>query len=97
MDVQLYIYDLTNGLARQMSVAFLGTYIEAVYHTSIVLKGVEYVYDGGINAVQPGMTHLGPPLEIVSLGKTELPIEVIKEYLSSLAEVYTVEVNRLAI
>lgn len=94
MEVTLYVYDLTNGFARQMSVAFLGTYIDAVYHTSIVLEGVEYVYDGGIKSVQPGMTHLGPPLEQVPLGKTDLPMEVIMEYLGSMKEVFTVEVGR---
>ena len=76
-----------------MSAAFLGTHIDAIYHTSIILEGVEYVYDGGINTVQPGKTHLGPPMDIVLLGKTDLPMDVIMEYLESLKEIYTMEVG----
>ncbi|KAH6680376.1 PPPDE putative peptidase domain-containing protein [Halenospora varia] len=91
MDVQLYIYDLSKGLARQISTVFLGTQIDAVYHTSIVMEGIEYVYDGGIKTVNPGGTHLGKPLEIKMLGKTELPMDVIMEYLESLKEIYTAE------
>ncbi|CAG8976901.1 hypothetical protein HYALB_00003512 [Hymenoscyphus albidus] len=89
MDVQLYIYDLSNGLARQFSAVMLGTYIDMVYHTGIVMEGVEYTYDGGIKALKPGKSHLGEPLRIVELGTTELPMEVIQEYLESLKEIYT--------
>jgi hypothetical protein len=91
MRVQLYVYDLSNGLARSISLAFLGTHIDAVYHTSIVMEGLEYVYDGGIKTVEAGKTYLGKPLEVVELGKTNLPMDVIMEYLESLKEVYTAE------
>lgn len=43
MDVELYVYDLSGGIARQMSASLLGVQIDAVYHTSIVMEGVEYV------------------------------------------------------
>lgn len=43
MEVQLYVYDLSRGLARSMSATILGHQLDAVYHTSIVLQGVEYV------------------------------------------------------
>jgi len=46
MNVQLYVYDLTRGMAREVSAAFLGIQIDAVYHTAIVMGGIEYVYDG---------------------------------------------------
>ncbi|RDL39562.1 uncharacterized protein BP5553_03902 [Venustampulla echinocandica] len=91
MDVQLYVYDLSNGIARQFSAALLGTHIDAVYHTSIVLEGVEYVYDSGIKTVVPGQTHLGRPMEIIPLGETQLPMDVAIEYLESLREIYTPE------
>ena len=42
MDVELYVYDLSRGLARTMSASLLGVQIDAVYHTSIVIEGVEY-------------------------------------------------------
>jgi len=42
MDIELYVYDLSKGLARTMSASFLGVQIDAVYHTSIVMEGIEY-------------------------------------------------------
>ncbi|KAI1485546.1 hypothetical protein F5X96DRAFT_674528 [Biscogniauxia mediterranea] len=89
MDVHLLVYDLSGGLAKQMSMGLLGFQLEAIYHTSIELNGMEYVYDGGINAIHPGSSHLGRPLQRLHLGKTDLPLEVIIEYLDSLREIYT--------
>jgi len=48
MDVQLYVYDLSQGLARMMSQGLLGIHIDAVYHTSLVFGGVEYFYGAGV-------------------------------------------------
>ncbi|TGJ79569.1 hypothetical protein E0Z10_g9194 [Xylaria hypoxylon] len=89
MDVHLLVYDLSGGLARQLSMGMLGFQLDAIYHTSIELEGTEYVYDGGIGAIRPGSSHLGRPLERILLGKTELPLEVIVEYLDSLREIFT--------
>ncbi|OLN84469.1 Desumoylating isopeptidase 1 [Colletotrichum chlorophyti] len=91
MDVHLLTYDLSRGLARQMSQGMLGFHLDAVYHTSILLNGLEYVYDGGIVAIQLGSSHLGQPMEQIFLGKTELPMEVIEEFLDSLRPIFTVE------
>ncbi|OTB06184.1 hypothetical protein M426DRAFT_21294 [Hypoxylon sp. CI-4A] len=89
MDVHLLVYDLSNGLAKQLSLGLLGFQLDAIYHTSIELEGKEYVYDSGINVIRPGSSHLGAPLERIHLGKTELPMDVILEYLESLKEIYT--------
>ncbi|TQS37451.1 hypothetical protein Golomagni_02071 [Golovinomyces magnicellulatus] len=89
IEVHLYIYDLSNGIAKQVSLGFLGKQIDAVYHTSIVMNGLEYVYDGGVKAVPAGKTHLGPPMKTEFLGMTELPMNVILEFLESLKEIYT--------
>ncbi|XMA15469.1 hypothetical protein WAI453_008260 [Rhynchosporium graminicola] len=74
-----------------MSAAFMGVQIDAIYHTSIVMDGIEYVYDGGIKTVKPGETHLGPPKEMLELGITNLPVDVIMDYLESLRGIYTGE------
>ncbi|CAF3513086.1 hypothetical protein FGSG_05144 [Fusarium graminearum PH-1] len=91
MDVQLFVYDLSRGLARQMSMGILGFQLDAIYHTSIELNGKEYVYDGGIIAIRPGSSHLGQPLQRIPLGKTNLPIDVIEEFLDSLRPIFTLE------
>ncbi|GAB7339581.1 hypothetical protein MBLNU457_6183t1 [Dothideomycetes sp. NU457] len=91
MDVSLYVYDLSKGMARAMSKQFLGIQIDAVYHTAIVLNGVEYFFGAGVQTCYPGSTHHGRPMEVVPLGQTQLPIEVILEYLESLKQIYTPE------
>ncbi|POS86943.1 hypothetical protein EPUL_000436 [Erysiphe pulchra] len=55
------------------------------------MESLEYVYDGGVKIVPAGKTHLGPPLKTAFLGKTELPMEVILEFLESLKEIYNEE------
>jgi hypothetical protein len=71
MDVHLLVYDLSGGLARQMSMGLLGFQLDAIYHTSIELNGLEYVYDGNVVAIRPGSSHLGQPMQRLHLGKTE--------------------------
>lgn len=92
MDVHLLVYDLSQGLARQMSMGLLGFQLDAIYHTSIELQGREYVYDGGIISIVPGSSHLGQPLERLHLGKTNLPMDVVGDYLESIRSIFTIEV-----
>ncbi|KAL2135200.1 hypothetical protein VTI74DRAFT_9406 [Chaetomium olivicolor] len=91
MDVHLLVYDLSRGLAQQMSMSLLGFQLDAIYHTSIQLNGREYVYDGNVVSIRPGSSHLGQPMQKLHLGTTELPMDVIEEYLDSLREIYTVD------
>lgn len=93
MDVHLLVYDLSRGLARQMSMGILGFQLDAIYHTSVELNGREYVYDGGIIAIMPGSSHLGQPMERIHLGKTGLPMDIIEEYLDSVRPIFTLEVS----
>ncbi|ERF76464.1 hypothetical protein EPUS_06126 [Endocarpon pusillum Z07020] len=91
MNVELYVYDLSKGLARQFSYSFTGVHLDAIYHTSLVFGGVEYFFGQGILRKVPGSTHHGKPIEVVQMGKTELPMDVIAEYIDSLAQIYTPE------
>ncbi|KAL8358183.1 hypothetical protein RB598_002790 [Gaeumannomyces tritici] len=95
MEVHVLIYDLSGGMARQMSLGMLGFQLDAIYHTSILLNGLEYVYDGNIVAITPGTSHLGNPLDRELLGTTQLPMDVIETYLDSLRLVYTPEAYNL--
>jgi thiol-disulfide isomerase/thioredoxin len=74
-----------------MSRQFLGIQIDAVYHTSIVLDNIEYYFGQGVQTCRAGATHHGQPMEKIKLGRTDLPIEIILEYLESLKQVYTPE------
>lgn len=90
-EVKLYVYDLSRGMARAMSEAFLGIQIDAVYHTSLVFGNVEYLFGAGVQTCDPGSSHHGSPMEVISLGNTHLPLDDILEYLDSLKEIYTPE------
>ncbi|XP_051274064.1 desumoylating isopeptidase 1b [Dicentrarchus labrax] len=85
--VKLYIYDLSRGMARQLSPLMLGKQLDGIWHTAIVVHGKEFFFVGeGVNSCSPSGTPLGEPDSIVDLGSTEVPAEIFMEYLTSLAE-----------
>jgi thiol-disulfide isomerase/thioredoxin len=90
--VELYVYDLSGGLARQLSASLLGRQIDAVYHTSIVIKyrtPREFFFGQGISVTSPGGSHHGRPMEIVPLGSTSIDEETWNEILQDLRTRYT--------
>lgn len=93
MDVHLLVYDLTGGLAKQLSRDILGFQLDAVYHTSIELRGREFVYDGGILEIAPGSSHLGRPMQRLLMGMTHLPMDIVRDYLSSIKSIFTAQVS----
>lgn len=83
--VFLYIYDLSKGMARQLSPIMLGKQLEGIWHTAIVVYGKEYFFGGqGICHCPPCGTILGPPDNTVDLGYTEVPEEIFQDYLTGL-------------
>jgi hypothetical protein len=71
--VHLYIYDLSRGLAKQLSLMFIGKQLEGIWHTGIVAYGREWFFGGnGIENVPPKGTLLGEPNKIEHLGRTEI-------------------------
>ncbi|XP_065219797.1 uncharacterized protein LOC135845243 isoform X2 [Planococcus citri] len=85
--VQLYIYDLSLGLAQQLSQFILGKKIDGIWHTSIVAFGRElYFGSGGIVHCRPGTTNLGPPNEVYDLGTTDVTEDILDAYLDGLRE-----------
>lgn len=57
----------------------------------MVYNNVEYYYGAGVQSSTPGATHHGQPLQVVDMGETSLPEEVVREYIDSLAEIYRAE------
>jgi hypothetical protein len=85
--VELYIYDLTQGMATMMSQAILGRQIDGIYHTAVVVFGREYFYGAhGISSITPGNTVLGQPQRVEKIGETFIPYTVYKDYLRGLSE-----------
>eukprot|EP01027_Heterolobosea_sp_BB2_P026314 GEZU01040503.1.p1 GENE.GEZU01040503.1~~GEZU01040503.1.p1 ORF type:complete len:525 (+),score=139.09 GEZU01040503.1:24-1577(+) len=83
-EVVLHVYDLSMGLAAQLSMSFLGKRIEAIYHTGIVVYGNEYFFGGGIQHLPPSATPYGTPMSRIVLGRTKLSREAFHQYLDTL-------------
>ncbi|KAM1003598.1 hypothetical protein ACFX15_003650 [Malus domestica] len=93
--VNLNVYDLSQGLARQMSTAFLGKAIEGIWHTGLVVYGNEYYFGGGIQHAPAGSTPYGTPIKVVDLGVTHVPKDVFEMYLQEISPRYTAETYSL--
>jgi desumoylating isopeptidase 1 len=89
--VTLLVYDITQGMAKNMSMMFLGQQVDCVYHTSLVVYGKEYFFGGGICQMEPKQTPYGQPVEEHPIGETEIPKEVFDDYLKDLEHKYTPE------
>uniref|UniRef100_A0A803PG75 PPPDE domain-containing protein n=1 Tax=Cannabis sativa TaxID=3483 RepID=A0A803PG75_CANSA len=93
--VTLNVYDLSQGLARQLSTTFLGKAIEGIWHTGVVVYGNEYYFGGGIQHSPAGSTPYGTPLKRVDLGVTHVPKDVFETYLEEISPRYTAETYSL--
>ncbi|PNH05105.1 Desumoylating isopeptidase 1 [Tetrabaena socialis] len=93
--VQLYVYDLSNGLARQLSPMLLGHMVEAIYHTGVAVGGIEYFFGGGVQRCIAGQTPFGEPMRKVELGVTHIPKDIREELLADLSRRYTADAYNL--
>ncbi|KIY63395.1 DUF862-domain-containing protein [Cylindrobasidium torrendii FP15055 ss-10] len=89
--VKLYVYDLSNGLAKQLSRQLTGRQIDGIWHTSIVVFGKEVFYGQGIDITAPGRSHHGAPLQVVDLGETAIDSETFDGYIEDLRQHYTAD------
>ena len=93
--VELYIYDLTQGMARMMSQALIGKQIDGVWHTGVVVFGIEYFYGGGIVAARAGTAVPGMRYDVVPLGSTSKSKGELEAFLRSIAHRFTHETYQL--
>ncbi|KAF9778668.1 PPPDE putative peptidase domain-containing protein [Thelephora terrestris] len=89
--VRLYVYDLSNGLARQLSPSIMGKQIDGIWHTSVVVFDREIFYGRGIQTASPGASHHGQPLQVLDMGETALDEDTFDEYLVEMMNHYTAE------
>lgn len=89
--VQLYVYDISQGMAKNLSMMFIGQQIDAIYHTSVVVYGREYYFGGGICNDLPKQTPHGKPIEEKPVGETEIPKEVFEDFLNDISHKFTAE------
>ena len=51
--VKLHVYDLSQGMARTMSMSLVGMQVDYIPHTGITVYGREYFFGGGIQSLPP--------------------------------------------
>ncbi|EEE51122.1 hypothetical protein OsJ_31865 [Oryza sativa Japonica Group] len=99
--VKLHIYDLSQGMARQLSTTILGKAIEAIWEgNSFAILPVLLAYRGGslregvllcggIQKDHPGRTPYGTPVRVEDLGVTHVPREIFEDFLQDINPRYT--------
>jgi len=69
-EVILHMYDISNGLAKQVSKSLLGEETEGVWHTGVVAFGNEYYFAGDAIYNDIGQTKFGTPKRVIHVGYT---------------------------
>lgn len=87
--VQLFIYDLSNGMAASFGHFITGSHVEAIYHTSLVAFGKEFYFSGGICHDPPYSTAFGNPMKVEEIGTTEITLEDFFAYLKAVESKFT--------
>ncbi|KAL7570032.1 hypothetical protein ACA910_017073 [Epithemia clementina (nom. ined.)] len=84
--VHLAIYDLSHGMARQLSAQFLGGpqyAIDVIPHSGIIVYGQEYFFGAGIQSESPAlfrqMTGM-MPIQTLSLGRTTVTRTMFEQW-----------------
>lgn len=81
------MYDLSHGLAAMYAPMMLGINLEAIFHTSVVVHGKEHYIDQGIKVCErPGTTKYGNPREIITMGSTGVPSDLLMDFLEDLRQ-----------
>ncbi|XP_014782370.1 uncharacterized protein LOC106877851 [Octopus bimaculoides] len=84
--VEVYIYDLSKGMATALSMPLLGKQIDGIWHTAIVVFGMEYYFGAnGISYCEPAQTIIGQPDTIKNLGTTSISCDVFTDFLYGLS------------
>ena len=90
--VRVHVYDISGGMARAMSQQLIGTYLEYVPHTGVVVDGTEYFFGGGIQAAPasrvPSIIGLRP-VEVIDIGHTTRTLSEIRLFLRAAAPRFT--------
>ncbi|KAH1031633.1 hypothetical protein J1N35_043807 [Gossypium stocksii] len=89
------MYDLSQGLVRQLSITLLGKPIEGIWHIGVMVYGNEYYFGKGIQHSPARMPPYGTPIKVINLKVTHVPKDVFEMYLLEISPCYTVETYSL--
>lgn len=72
--VSLWLYDISNGIAKNFSWVLLGHHFEGIWHSGVVIewpgRSSEFWFGGSLFESEPGTTPFGEPVEKRALGHT---------------------------
>lgn len=81
----VYVYDLSQGMARMLSGQLLGQQIDGIWHTAIVVYGKEFAFGQGVSAFpMPGCTPYGNPVEKKFLGNTTIDEDTFLQFIQDM-------------
>lgn len=92
--VEVYVYDLSRGMAASMSQAILGQRIDGIWHTGIVVLDKEYYFGGGIQVSPKGMFARQsnmPAVKIHFIGESTKTIDELNAFLRSIHHKFTAQ------
>lgn len=89
------LYDLSQGMARQMSPALLGKTIDGIWHTGMLFQGREWYFGGGICSDAPGCTPYGMPVKTYDMGISNKTREEFLAFLASVQDRFTMSAYHL--
>ena len=85
--VEVFIYDLSQGMARPLGPTLGLPNLEGVWHTSIVVHGTEIFFgSSGIEQCIPGSSRFGQPREKKNLGNTSIDMNTLTSYLQQVGQ-----------
>lgn len=87
--VVLHLYDLSQGMARSMSMALIGKQLDGIWHSGIAVFGVEYFFGGGICAAPAGRAIPHLPYQEIHLGETAKTQIELETFLQSVNHRFT--------
>ncbi|KAL3897232.1 MAG: hypothetical protein SGCHY_003565 [Lobulomycetales sp.] len=91
MSVKLFVYDLSQGMARTLSLQLTGRQIDAIYHTSVVAFGMETYFGQGILQESPGSTMHGRPIQVIDMGDTHKSLAEFQQFIQQQRAVWRAE------
>ena len=90
--VYLRVYDLSRGMAKQMSMSFLGKQVDGIWHTGILVHGREYFFGGGIQALPTAIVESSfgiKPVQVLLLGHTSVDEATLMDYIRGISPRFT--------
>jgi len=87
--VCLWVYDISDEISRLFVKQTMNIDVKGIWHTSVVVYGLEYYFQQEIRAAAPGSTYFGAPVNRIEVGETAISKEEFEKFLNTKRETYT--------